>query len=55
VLIFTTVGLDPALGLAVGVLRRIRELAWSALGLGLVARAEWMHAPVRVPSRLTEP
>lgn len=41
VLIFSTVGLDPALGLTVGVLRRIRELAWAFAGLVIVARAGW--------------
>ncbi len=54
VLIFTTVGLDPALGLAVGVLRRIRELSWSLLGLGLVARAEWTHAPEPIEAGVAE-
>jgi putative membrane protein len=38
VLIFTTLGMDAALGLSVGVLRRIRELAWALLGLLIVAR-----------------
>lgn len=33
VLIFTLLGLDPAKGLAVGVLYRIRELAWALAGL----------------------
>jgi hypothetical protein len=38
VLIFTTLGMDAALGLSVGVLRRIRELAWALLGLVIVVR-----------------
>ncbi|HEY2388921.1 MAG TPA: lysylphosphatidylglycerol synthase domain-containing protein [Candidatus Binatia bacterium] len=38
VLIFTALGLDPALGLAVGVLRRIRELVWALAGLVIVGR-----------------
>jgi uncharacterized protein (TIRG00374 family) len=38
VLIFTLLGLDPAQGLAFGILRRIRELAWSGFGLFLLSR-----------------
>lgn len=41
VLIFTTMGLDPALGLTVGVLRRIRELAWALTGLVVLAWPGW--------------
>ncbi len=40
VLIFTALGLDPALGLTVGVLRRVRELTWALVGLAIVARAD---------------
>jgi len=39
VLIFTALGLDPALGLTVGVLRRIRELSWALAGLVIVGRS----------------
>jgi hypothetical protein len=39
VLVFTTLGLDATLGLSVGVLRRLRELAWALLGFAIVARA----------------
>ncbi len=35
-LIFLVAGLDPAKGLALGLIRRIRELAWAAVGLGLL-------------------
>lgn len=35
VLIFSLLGLDPAKGLAAGVLRRIRELFWAGVGLAL--------------------
>jgi hypothetical protein len=35
VLIFTLLGLDPAQGLAVGILRRVRELAWAGFGIAL--------------------
>jgi putative membrane protein len=38
VLIFTALGLDPVQGLSVGVLRRIRELAWALVGLAILAR-----------------
>ena len=37
VLLFSTLGLDPARGLTVGVVRRIRELAYAGLGLGVLA------------------
>jgi uncharacterized protein (TIRG00374 family) len=35
-LIFLVAGLDPAKGLALGLIRRLRELAWAAAGLGLL-------------------
>jgi hypothetical protein len=35
-LIFLVAGLDPAKGLALVLIRRIRELAWAAVGLGLL-------------------
>lgn len=35
VLIFGLLGLDPAKGFAAGVLRRVRELTWAALGMAL--------------------
>lgn len=35
VLVFTLLGLDPAQGLAVGILRRVRELAWAGFGMAL--------------------
>jgi phosphatidylglycerophosphate synthase/uncharacterized membrane protein YbhN (UPF0104 family) len=38
VLIFTLLGLDPAKGLALGILRRIRELTWSMVGLTILSR-----------------
>jgi len=58
VLIFTALGLDPGVGLAVGVLRRARELSWALAGLLIVARAGLAHRHDRdaagVPSaRLT--
>jgi len=40
VLIFTLLGLDPAKGLAVGILRRIRELTWAVVGLLLLSRQQ---------------
>jgi uncharacterized membrane protein YbhN (UPF0104 family) len=42
VLIFKAMGLDPARGLALGLVRRVRELAWAAIGLcvlGVLSRA----------------
>jgi putative membrane protein len=38
VLIFTLLGLPPAKGLALGILRRLRELSWSAVGLAILSR-----------------
>lgn len=38
VLIFGALGLDPATGLAVGILRRVRELSWAGFGLALWSR-----------------
>ncbi len=38
VLIFTLLGLDPAQGLSFGLLRRIREMTWSAVGLTLLRK-----------------
>lgn len=38
VLVFTLLGLDPAQGLAVGILRRVRELAWAGFGMALLWR-----------------
>jgi uncharacterized protein (TIRG00374 family) len=40
-LIFTLLGMDPAHGFAVGVLRRIRELVWAGVGLGVWWVARW--------------
>lgn len=36
VLIFQTLGLDPSKGLSFGILRHIRELSWSLIGLGML-------------------
>ncbi len=38
VLIFTILGLDPAKGLALGIVRRIRELSWALIGLVILSR-----------------
>ena len=38
VLIFDVLGLDPAKGLALGIVRRLRELTWSMVGLVVLAR-----------------
>ena len=40
VLIFTVLGLDPARGLALGILRRIRELTWALIGLLILSRQQ---------------
>lgn len=38
VLIFSLLGLPPAKGLALGIIRRVRDLSWSALGLLILSR-----------------
>ena len=38
VLIFDLLGLDPAKGLTLGIVRRLRELSWSMVGLVVLAR-----------------
>jgi uncharacterized protein (TIRG00374 family) len=45
VLIFTLLGLDPAKGLALGIVRRIRELSWAGVGLLLWSRHQWSTSP----------
>ena len=37
-LIFRLLGLDPAKGLVLGIVRRLRELTWSLIGLAVLAR-----------------
>jgi hypothetical protein len=55
VLIFTALGLDPGLGLTVGVLRRIRELAWAFAGLAIIGRAGLVRDPLDVARASSEP
>lgn len=40
VLIFLAMGLEPSKGLALGVIRRFRELAWAVVGLAILGRAQ---------------
>ena len=51
VFLFSALGLDPARGLTVGVVRRIRELVYAGLGLAalawLTARAGTPHSSAR--------
>ncbi len=42
-LIFALLGLDPSRGFSAGVLRRIRELVWSGVGLGLWWLVRWRN------------
>lgn len=49
VLIFTLLGLDPAKGLALGILRRIRELTWAAIGLLILSRQQLAAGPALEP------
>ena len=49
VLIFTVLGLDPGKGLALGILRRIRELTWALIGMLLLSRQQLVPRPVFEP------
>jgi putative membrane protein len=49
VLIFTVLGLDPAKGLALGIVRRIRELVWAAVGLLILSRRQLTAGPALQP------
>ena len=49
VLIFTLLGLDPARGLALGILRRIRELTWALVGLLILSRQQLAARPALQP------
>lgn len=49
VLIFTLLGLDPAKGLALGILRRTRELAWALIGLLILSRRQLAARPALHP------
>jgi hypothetical protein len=42
--IFAALGLDPAKGFALGFVRRLRELAWAAVGLGIYGFLQKHHA-----------
>jgi putative membrane protein len=46
-LIFRLLGLDPAKGLVLGIVRRLRELTWSLIGLVLLARQQARRRAVR--------
>lgn len=45
VLIFTLLGLGPTKGLSFGILRRIRELTWAAIGLVIFSRLQAAPRP----------
>jgi putative membrane protein len=49
VLIFTVLGLDPAKGLALGIVRRIRELTWASIGLLILSRHQLGTRPALEP------
>ncbi len=49
VLIFTILGLDPAKGLALGIVRRIRELTWASIGLLILSRHQLSTRPALEP------
>jgi lysylphosphatidylglycerol synthase-like protein len=45
--IFSVLGLDPVLGVSLGLVRRLRELTWAALGLTLLGVADRLPVPPR--------
>jgi putative membrane protein len=49
VLIFTILGLDPAKGLALGIIRRLRELTWASVGLLILSRQQLGTRPALQP------
>jgi putative membrane protein len=49
VLIFTILGFDPAKGLALGIVRRIRELTWASVGLLILSRHQLSTRPALEP------
>lgn len=51
VLIFTVLGLDPAKGLALGIVRRIRELTWASIGLLILSRRQFTPRATLQPVR----
>jgi putative membrane protein len=46
VLIFTILGLDPGKGLALGIVRRIRELTWALIGMLILSRQQLVPQPL---------
>jgi glycosyltransferase 2 family protein len=57
VLVFSMLGLDPAQGLAAGVIYRIRELTWAFIGLAIMARFRLRPPPLEtsLPIPATSP
>jgi hypothetical protein len=56
VVIFLSMGLTPAVGFALGFLRRLRELAWAAVGFVILAGyRSGDHAAVLLRSRASAP
>jgi putative membrane protein len=49
VLIFTVLGLNPAKGLALGIIRRIRELTWALVGLLIFSARQFTARPALQP------
>jgi uncharacterized membrane protein YbhN (UPF0104 family) len=54
-LVFALLGLNPAQGLAAGVIYRIRELTWAFVGLAILARAHLPVRPVQVSTSSSPP
>jgi putative membrane protein len=46
VLIFTILGLDPGKGLALGIVRRIRELTWALIGMLILSRRQLLSGGI---------
>ena len=54
-LIFLAAGLDPAKGFTLGLVRRVRELCWAAVGFGLLGNRARRRAPVPAASAVVIP
>jgi glycosyltransferase 2 family protein len=52
VVVFAMLGLDPAQGLAAGVVYRIRELTWAFIGLAIIARSRLSAGSLQPPAEI---
>jgi hypothetical protein len=55
VLVFAMLGLEPAQGLAAGVIYRMRELTWAFIGLAIMARSRLSSQSLPPLTRTVQP